>query len=75
MYSTHGLTDLLHARSRYENGGGFFHTTGLQYAALGVAGRADEAVAGFSTLMNSGFGKVRGWAQQLWWTRGGGPSR
>jgi hypothetical protein len=59
----------------YENGGGFFHTTGLQYAALGVAGRADEAVGGFSTLMSSGFGQVRGWAQQLWWTPGGGPSR
>lgn len=59
----------------YENGGGFFHTTGLQYAALGLAGRADEAVDGFSTLMNSGFGKVRGWAQQLWWSPGGGPSR
>jgi hypothetical protein len=25
--------------------------------------------------MNSGFGKVRGWAQQLWWSPGGGPSR
>jgi hypothetical protein len=25
--------------------------------------------------MNSGFGKVRGWAQQMFWTPGGGPTR
>jgi hypothetical protein len=59
----------------YENGGGFFHTAGLQFAALGAAGRPDDAYAGFAVLMGSGFGEVRGWAQQLWWTPGGGPSR
>jgi hypothetical protein len=51
----------------YENGGSFFHTPGLQFAALGAAGRADAAYEGFSVLLNSGFGAVRGWAQQLYW--------
>lgn len=51
----------------YENGGSFFHTPGLQFAALGAAGRADAAWAGFSALLNSGFGDIRGWAQQLYW--------
>ena len=58
----------------YENGGSFFHTPGLQFAALGAAGRADAAFQGFSTLMNSGFGAVRGWAQQLYWGTEGRPN-
>ena len=53
--------------------GSFFHTAGLQFAALGAAGRADDAVAAFSTLINSGFGAVRGWAQQLYWSPGQQP--
>ena len=57
----------------YENGGSFFHTPGLQFAALGAAGRADAAWDGFVTLMNSGFGKIRGWAQQLYWGKNGEP--
>ena len=57
----------------YENGGSFFHTPGLQFAALGAAGRADAAWDGFATLMNSGFGKIRGWAQQLYWGKNGEP--
>ena len=57
----------------YENGGAFFHTPGLQFAALGAAGRADAAYAGFVTLMNSGFGEIRGWAQQLYWAPNHGP--
>ena len=57
----------------YENGGAFFHSPGLQFAALGAAGRADAAFAGFVTLMNSGFGEIRGWAQQLYWAQNGGP--
>jgi hypothetical protein len=51
----------------YENGGSFFHTAGLQFGALGTAGRADDAYIGFQALMNSGFGDTRGWAQQLYW--------
>ncbi len=51
----------------YENGGSFFHTPGLQFAALGAAGRANDAHAGFVALMTSGFGAIRGWAQQLYW--------
>jgi hypothetical protein len=59
----------------YETGGGFFHTPGLQFAALGAAGRADDAWRGFETLMNSGFGAIRGWAQQLYWGKNGAPNR
>lgn len=55
----------------YENGGAFFHSSGLQAGALGAAGRADDAVTAFSTLVNSGFGAVRGWAQQEYWSHGG----
>ena len=43
-------------------------------AALGAAGRADAAYEGFSVLMNSGFGDVRGWAQQLYWGTEGKPN-
>ena len=57
----------------YENGGAFFHSPGLQFAALGSAGRADAALGGFIALMNSGFGAIRGWAQQLYWAQNGGP--
>ena len=57
----------------YENGGAFFHSSGLQAAALGAAGRADAAVAAFATLANSGFGAVRGWAQQEYWAHNGAP--
>jgi len=57
----------------YENGGSFFHTPGLQFAALGAAGRADEALSLFVQLLNSGFGAIRGWAQQLYWGTGGKP--
>ena len=45
----------------------FFHSAGLQVAALGAVGRADDAVSVFSSFINSGFGNVRGWAQQLYW--------
>jgi hypothetical protein len=51
----------------YENGGSFFHSVGLQVAALGAVGRADDAVGAFTSFINSGFGDVRGWAQQLYW--------
>lgn len=51
----------------YENGGSFFHSAGLQFGALGAAGRADDAFSAFQALMNSGFGDTRGWAQQLYW--------
>lgn len=57
----------------YENGGSFFHTPGLQFAALGAAGRADDAYDGFISLMSSGFGDIRGWAQQLYWGTQGKP--
>ena len=57
----------------YENGGSFFHTPGLQFAALGAAGRASDAYDGFIALMNSGFGDIRGWAQQLYWGVDGKP--
>jgi len=53
--------------TRYENGGSFFHSAGLQFGALGAAGRADNAFSAFQALMNSGFGETRGWAQQLYW--------
>ena len=56
----------------YENGGAFFHSPGLQFAALGAAGRADAAYSGFGALLNSGFGAIRGWAQQLYWAPNGG---
>jgi hypothetical protein len=57
----------------YENGGSFFHTPGLQFAALGAGGRANDAYDGFVALMNSGFGQIRGWAQQLFWGTNGRP--
>ena len=57
----------------YENGGSFFHTPGLQFAALGTAGRANDAYDGFVALMSSGFGDIRGWAQQLYWGTHGKP--
>jgi hypothetical protein len=57
----------------YENGGSFFHSPGLQFAALGAAGRADDAYDSFVALMNSGFGDIRGWAQQLYWGVNGSP--
>jgi len=57
----------------YENGGSFFHTPGLQFAALGAAGRANEAYDGFVALLSSGFGAIRGWAQQLYWGTNGAP--
>ena len=59
----------------YENGGSFFHSAGLQFAALGAAGRADDAVAGFVALINSGFGAIRGWAQQLYWQQNQQPAQ
>jgi hypothetical protein len=59
----------------YENGGSFFHTPGLQFAALGAAGRADDAYDGFVALMDSGFGAIRGWAQQLYWGTEGKPDQ
>ncbi len=40
----------------YENGGSFFHSVGLQVAALGAVGRADDATAVFGAFINSGFG-------------------
>lgn len=60
-------THPLPAFPSYENGGSFFHSAGLRFAALGAAGRADDAVAELVALLNSGFGEVRGWAQQLYW--------
>ena len=59
----------------YENGGSFFHTPGLQFSALGVAGRPDAAYDGFVALLNSGFGRIRGWAQQLYWSPNRQPER
>ena len=58
----------------YENGGGFFHSAGLYLAALGAAGKPNDAFDSFTTLMNSGFGDIRGWAQQLYWSPNGKPS-
>ena len=54
--------------------GGFFHSSGLQFAALAAAGRSDAAVDAFSAFINSGFGDVRGWAQQLYWGTNHKPS-
>ena len=51
----------------YENGGSFFHSAGFEIAALGQAGRPDDAYAQFLSVLNSGFGETRGWAQQLYW--------
>jgi hypothetical protein len=36
----------------YENGGSFFHTEGFHIAALGAAGRADDAYTAFLGVMN-----------------------
>ena len=60
---------------RKTDGGSFFHSVGLQVAALGAVGRADDAVAAFGAFINSGFGEVRGWAQQLYWGTHGADNR
>ena len=51
----------------YESGGSFFHSPGLQYAALGFMNQSSVAYNLFITLINSPFGNIRGWAQQLYW--------
>ena len=42
-------------------------SAGFELAALGAAGRANDAYDALIALLNSGFGETRGWAQQLYW--------
>lgn len=54
----------------YENGCSFFHTTGLEIAARGMAGQADAAYEVFDRVMRHGYAKNRLWAAALKWDTG-----
>ena len=54
----------------YENGCSFFHTTGLEIAARGAAGRPDQAYQTFHRVMRHGYAKNRLWAAALKWDTG-----
>eukprot|EP01087_Luapelamoeba_hula_P003505 TRINITY_DN1331_c1_g1_i4.p1 TRINITY_DN1331_c1_g1~~TRINITY_DN1331_c1_g1_i4.p1 ORF type:complete len:794 (-),score=74.73 TRINITY_DN1331_c1_g1_i4:120-2501(-) len=51
----------------YENGGAFFHSSGLEIAAWGLAGHADIAWNTTLRFLLHGFDVDRAWAQQLFW--------
>ncbi len=55
---------------RYENGGSFFHTTGFEIAARGVAGQAEQAYATFERVMRQGYARNRLWGQGMYWNTG-----
>ena len=54
----------------YENGGSFFHTTGLEIAARGAAGQAEQAYATFERVMRQGYARNRLWGAALLWNTG-----
>jgi hypothetical protein len=54
----------------YENGCSFFHTTGLEIAARGVAGQPDRAYETFERVMRQGYARNRLWGAALKWDTG-----
>ncbi|HMD96190.1 MAG TPA: GH116 family glycosyl hydrolase [Terriglobia bacterium] len=54
----------------YENGCSFFHTTGLEIAARGVAGQPDKAYETFERVMRQGYARNRLWGAALKWDTG-----
>jgi hypothetical protein len=54
----------------YENGCSFFHTTGLEIAARGVAGQPDKAYDTFERVMRQGYARNRLWGAALKWDTG-----
>ncbi len=54
----------------YENGCSFFHTTGLEIAARGVAGQPGRAYEVFARVMREGYARNRFWAAALKWDTG-----
>jgi hypothetical protein len=51
----------------YENGCSFFHSTGLEIAARGIAGRKQQAYEVFERVMQHGYARNRLWAAGLQW--------
>jgi len=54
----------------YENGGSWFHTTGLEIAARAVAGQAEKAYDTFERIMRHGYARNRLWGALLKWDTG-----
>ena len=54
----------------YENGCSFFHSTGLEIAARGMAGQADVAYQMFERVMRFGYARNRLWGAALKWDTG-----
>ncbi len=54
----------------YENGCSFFHSTGLEIAARGIAGRKQQAYEVFERVMQHGYARNRLWAAALQWKTG-----
>jgi len=61
--------ELIHQKAypMYENGGAFFYATGLEIAARGAAGQAEQAYATFERLMRRGYARNRLWGAELLW--------
>lgn len=54
----------------YENGCSFFHSTGLEIAARGIAGQKVQAFETFERTMQHGYARNRLWAAALQWNTG-----
>lgn len=54
----------------YENGCSFFHSTGFEIAARGIAGQPDAAYDAFDRVMRQGYARNRLWAAALKWDSG-----
>jgi hypothetical protein len=54
----------------YENGGSFFHSTGLEIAALAISGKPDQAFEVFERVMMKGYGSSNFWGALLLWNTG-----
>ena len=54
----------------YENGCSFFHTTGFEIAARGIAGQPDQAYETFERVMRQGYARNRFWGAALKWDTG-----
>lgn len=54
----------------YENGCSFFHSTGFEIAARGIAGQHDAAYDAFERVMRHGYARNRLWAAGLKWDTG-----
>jgi hypothetical protein len=54
----------------YENGGSFFHSTGLEIAARSIAGQQNKAYEVFERVMTKGYTKHKFWGALLNWKTG-----